>query len=309
MRRTAHRVPLARGARDHAGDDGGRELVRDVRHVGLACRVASCSLLVTATRICRRRRRSATTTGDNRDVSWRLLTSRIWSPGIETTFSPARPARSNGARPSSTPLHALMTERAEDFFDALWKDLRRNRVDADVTDVKYVADEAAYARHHLRRWMHPQHVSTPLIMAPGRTEVRFDPLGVGLIIGAWNYPIMLSLVAAGGGDRGRECRGDQAVGSVPRLRRRDRPAGAAISRPRRSFRRGRRRAGDDRPARAGMGPHLLHRRSADRQGRHGRRGQEPDAGRARTGRQEPDRSCTPRRICGWRRAASPRAAG
>jgi acyl-CoA reductase-like NAD-dependent aldehyde dehydrogenase len=90
-------------------------------------------------------------------------------------------------------LHALMTERADEFFDALWKDLRRNRVDADATDVKYVADEAAYARHHLRRWMHPLHVSTPLIMAPGRTEIRFDPLGVGLIIGAWNYPIMLSL--------------------------------------------------------------------------------------------------------------------
>ena len=90
-------------------------------------------------------------------------------------------------------LHALMTERAPDFFDALWKDLRRNRVDADATDVKYVADEAAYARHHLRRWMRPERVSTPLILAPGRTEIRFDPLGVGLIIGAWNYPIMLSL--------------------------------------------------------------------------------------------------------------------
>jgi aldehyde dehydrogenase (NAD+) len=90
-------------------------------------------------------------------------------------------------------LHALMTERADDLCAALWKDLRRNRVDADATDVKYVADEAAYARHHLRRWMHPLHVSTPLIMAPGRTEIRFDPLGVGLIIGAWNYPIMLSL--------------------------------------------------------------------------------------------------------------------
>ncbi len=52
-------------------------------------------------------------------------------------------------------LHAMMTERAEDFFDALWKDLRRNRVDADLVDVKYVADDAAYARHQLRRWMHP----------------------------------------------------------------------------------------------------------------------------------------------------------
>jgi aldehyde dehydrogenase (NAD+) len=90
-------------------------------------------------------------------------------------------------------LHALMTERAEDFRAALWKDLRRNRVDADAVDVKYVANDAANARRHLRRWMRPQHVSTPLILAPGRTEVRFDPLGVGLIIGAWNYPVVLVL--------------------------------------------------------------------------------------------------------------------
>jgi aldehyde dehydrogenase (NAD+) len=90
-------------------------------------------------------------------------------------------------------LHALMTERADDLCAALWKDLRRNRVDADATDVKYVADETTYARRHLRSWMSPLHVGTPLIMAPGRTEIRFDPLGVGLIIGAWNYPIMLSL--------------------------------------------------------------------------------------------------------------------
>jgi aldehyde dehydrogenase (NAD+) len=31
------------------------------------------------------------------------------------------------------------------------------------------------------------------MLAPGRTEVRFDPLGVGLIIGSWNYPIVLCL--------------------------------------------------------------------------------------------------------------------
>ena len=90
-------------------------------------------------------------------------------------------------------LQALMTERAQDFFEALWKDLRRNRVDADATDVKFVGDEAAYARRRLRRWMRAHHGSTPLILAPGRTKVRFDPLGVGLIIGAWDYPIVLCL--------------------------------------------------------------------------------------------------------------------
>jgi aldehyde dehydrogenase (NAD+) len=92
-----------------------------------------------------------------------------------------------------TALQAMMTERADDFFDALWKDLRRNRVDADTADVKFVADEAAYARAHLRKWLHPERIRTPMALAPARAEVRFDPLGVGLIIGAWNYPVMLTL--------------------------------------------------------------------------------------------------------------------
>ncbi len=92
-----------------------------------------------------------------------------------------------------TALETMMTERADDLFAALWSDLRRNRVDADATDVRFVADEAAHARRHLRKWLHPEAVSTPLALAPARAEVRFDPLGVGLIIGAWNYPVMLTL--------------------------------------------------------------------------------------------------------------------
>src|SRR6266581_4638150 len=36
-------------------------------------------------------------------------------------------------------------------------------------------------------------ITTPLQLAPSHGEVRFDPLGVGLIIGTWNYPVMLTL--------------------------------------------------------------------------------------------------------------------
>ena len=90
-------------------------------------------------------------------------------------------------------IKAMVTERASEFYDALWKDLRRNRVDAAVADLNAIADEAAYARRRVRRWMKPQREGTPFFLWPGRTTVRFDPLGVGLIIGAWNYPIQLML--------------------------------------------------------------------------------------------------------------------
>ena len=88
---------------------------------------------------------------------------------------------------------AMVTERADVFYDALWKDLRRNKVDAAIADLNAIADEADYARRRVRRWMKPQSERTPFFLLPGRTTVSFDPLGVGLIIGAWNYPIQLML--------------------------------------------------------------------------------------------------------------------
>lgn len=90
-------------------------------------------------------------------------------------------------------LRSMMKDHAEDFYAAMWKDLRRNRTDADWTDVKYITSEADHAIAHLRRWMKPVAVRTPLVLAPSHTEVRFDPLGVGLIIGTWNYPVMMIL--------------------------------------------------------------------------------------------------------------------
>lgn len=92
-----------------------------------------------------------------------------------------------------TALQAMMNDCAEDFYAALWTDLRRNRIDADLTDVKYIASEVDYVLSHLQRWMTPQPVSTPMMLAPSHAHVRFDPLGVGLIIGTWNYPVMLTL--------------------------------------------------------------------------------------------------------------------
>jgi acyl-CoA reductase-like NAD-dependent aldehyde dehydrogenase len=96
-------------------------------------------------------------------------------------------------------LKAMFTEHHDEFCDALWKDLRRNVIDADLMDVAYNVKEADYALKHLDTWMKPEHVHTPLVFEPGHVRIRRDPLGVALIIGAWNEPFMLlfaPLVAA-----------------------------------------------------------------------------------------------------------------
>jgi len=90
-------------------------------------------------------------------------------------------------------LRSMMEDHAEDFYAALWSDLRRNRIEADLIDVKYMTNEIDHVIAHFRRWMKPVRIGTPLQLAPSRAQVQFDPLGVGLIIGTWNYPLMLTL--------------------------------------------------------------------------------------------------------------------
>src|SRR5947208_15300634 len=90
-------------------------------------------------------------------------------------------------------LHSMLQDHAEDFYAALWRDLRRNRIEADLVDVKCTTSEIDHVLAHFRRWMKPLPISTPYQLAPSHGEVRFDPLGVGLIIGTWNYPVMMTL--------------------------------------------------------------------------------------------------------------------
>ena len=73
---------------------------------------------------------------------------------------------------------ALFTENHDELCEALWKDLRRNVIDADLMDVTYCAKEADYALQHLADWMEPQRAPMPLVFQPGHIRVRRDPLGV-----------------------------------------------------------------------------------------------------------------------------------
>jgi acyl-CoA reductase-like NAD-dependent aldehyde dehydrogenase len=55
-------------------------------------------------------------------------------------------------------LKTMFTENRDELCGALWKDLRRNTVDADLMDVAYIVNEAEYALKHLDKWMAPEKV-------------------------------------------------------------------------------------------------------------------------------------------------------
>jgi aldehyde dehydrogenase (NAD+) len=87
----------------------------------------------------------------------------------------------------------LCEEREAEITRALADDLGRPPVDAWLGDIASTKAEATYARKHLKRWMRRRRIPLPLNQLPGRGWVQYDPLGVVLVIGPWNYPVYLSL--------------------------------------------------------------------------------------------------------------------
>ena len=104
------------------------------------------------------------------------------------------------------------------------------------SEIALIVAELALTRKKLRSWTKPERVPTALVCQPGRSWIYREPLGVVLIIGPWNYPLQLLLLAAGRSDRGRQLRGRQAERAGAGHQQLDRHAAAGIRRLRHACR-------------------------------------------------------------------------
>lgn len=94
----------------------------------------------------------------------------------------------------------MLTECEADFTDALYEDLRKERTEAMYSELGVVKREIQTFLRGLKGWMRPRRVSVPLAVAPSVCEVLSVPLsepGV-LVIGPFNYPVGLTLLATVG---------------------------------------------------------------------------------------------------------------
>ena len=189
-------------------------------------------------------------------------------------------------------LDAALANWEKRLCDALWTDLHKSPEEAYLTEISIVRGEIRSHLRHLGRWMRPAPRPTPLKLLPAKSRIVSQPLGQALIVAPWNYPVQLLLnplvgaISAG-------CTALLETLSLHPERRR-----GARGDDRRDLRRGvrRRRAGRPRgqhPAvRHALGRDLLHGKPRAGTDRDDRRGPQPHARRAGTGRQKPRRSWT-----------------
>ena len=99
--------------------------------------------------------------------------------------------------------YAVEVEYRDAIREAVFKDLGKNKSEADLTEVFPITAEAKHTLRHLRKWLKPQRVSTPLSLLGSRSWIRNEPKGVCLIISPWNFPFnltfapLISAIAAG----------------------------------------------------------------------------------------------------------------
>ena len=78
-----------------------------------------------------------------------------------------------------------------EILDALKQDLNKPEYEAYVTEVGLVLHSINHISKNLEKWAKVQVVKTPLQLAPAKSSIRYEPLGVVLIVAPFNYPFQL----------------------------------------------------------------------------------------------------------------------
>ena len=81
----------------------------------------------------------------------------------------------------------------EKFNEAHQKDLGWNAFMTEILTNQVTIGEIKDLRDNFKSWMKPQSIPTPMTIGLASSSVIPEPLGVALVLSAWNYPVYTSL--------------------------------------------------------------------------------------------------------------------
>uniref|UniRef100_A0A667YVT5 Aldehyde dehydrogenase n=1 Tax=Myripristis murdjan TaxID=586833 RepID=A0A667YVT5_9TELE len=113
---------------------------------------------------------------------------------LRTTFRSGKTLPEEFRREQLSNLLSLVKDNEQLIIDAVYKDLRKPKFEAVLSEIEMCRNELYCAIDNFSSWMKPEYVSKHLAVKLDDCFVRREPLGVVLIIGAWNYPFQLILI-------------------------------------------------------------------------------------------------------------------
>lgn len=100
-------------------------------------------------------------------------------------------------------LRDVITAHADDIDEALFTDLRKPRMGIEHYEIQSVLGEIDVALAGLEDWMKPEAVEPTPQLGGKKTYIQYEPRGVCLLFGPWNFPFSLvfaplvQIIAAG----------------------------------------------------------------------------------------------------------------
>jgi aldehyde dehydrogenase (NAD+) len=93
-------------------------------------------------------------------------------------------------------LRTVLKENEKLLYQAIYADFQKSVFDTFTSELSILYTEIDETINNVKSWAKKEKVKTNLINFPAKSYIIPEPLGVTLLIGAWNYPFQLSLLPA-----------------------------------------------------------------------------------------------------------------
>lgn len=115
---------------------------------------------------------------------------------LRTTFASGRTRNVEWRVQQLKQLARFLEENREEIIEALDKDLRKSKMETVLFEIEVTLNEIKGAIAEVRDWAKPEPVAKSPITVLDTPYIHSEPFGVCLIMGAWNYPINLTITPA-----------------------------------------------------------------------------------------------------------------
>jgi len=90
-------------------------------------------------------------------------------------------------------LKAKILATRKELHEAVYKDFRKSPTEVDLGETLNVLSSISHTKKHLKKWMKPKKVPTPLNLIGTKSFIQYEAKGTVLIISPWNYPFNLAI--------------------------------------------------------------------------------------------------------------------
>lgn len=90
-------------------------------------------------------------------------------------------------------MQRMVQENRDSFLRAISMDLRKPNHEATLYELDIVSNELIFNIKNCAKWAQHELLPKNLLAALDAAYTRKQPYGVVLVLGAWNYPILLTL--------------------------------------------------------------------------------------------------------------------